>query len=270
MKKLFFTLLFGASLLTAAAQEKVYQVDEVSVINYGDGRLLFRQINEKKTPLNGDHRIIDGYHSEYLLATFKDGMYHGDYKHFKSNKLKEEGTYADGRKEGPYKEYYSDGVTVKKEAPYKEGKLNGVVKTFYTDGRVESEKGYAMSVEDGVERAYEYEGGAMTKDRNYKGGKLHGKQMARISSNVGQYVEYSTYEMGKRVGPFAETFTNGLIFKQGSYNANGEKDGEWLIRDSFSDKDNGKFGGERIVYDNGRVVSKEAIKDFAKYERKIK
>ena len=56
-----------------AAQEKVYQIDEVSVINYGDGRLLFRQLNDDKTPLQGEHRIIDGYHSEYLLATLKTG-----------------------------------------------------------------------------------------------------------------------------------------------------------------------------------------------------
>lgn len=93
---------------------KVYQVDELSVINYGDGRLLFRQYDKDNTPLNGSHRIIDGYRSEYILAEFKDGMYNGDYKYFKNNRLKEEETYKEGRKDGVYKEYYSDGVALKK------------------------------------------------------------------------------------------------------------------------------------------------------------
>lgn len=48
MKRIIISLLFGAMALMGAAQETVYQVSEVSVINYGDGRLLFRQFNEKK------------------------------------------------------------------------------------------------------------------------------------------------------------------------------------------------------------------------------
>lgn len=40
------TLILGVIALTSVAQEKVYQIDEVSVINYGDGRLLFRQAND--------------------------------------------------------------------------------------------------------------------------------------------------------------------------------------------------------------------------------
>ena len=99
MVKLAISLLFVGLTLTGMAQEKVYQVDELSVINYGDGRLLFRQYDKDNTPLNGSHRIIDGYRSEYILAEFKDGMYNGDYKYFKKNRLKEEGTYKEGRKD---------------------------------------------------------------------------------------------------------------------------------------------------------------------------
>lgn len=174
MVKLAISLLFVGLTLTGMAQEKVYQVDELSVINYGDGRLLFRQYDKDNTPLNGSHRIIDGYRSEYILAEFKDGMYNGDYKYFKNNRLKEEGTYKEGRKDGVYKEYYSDGVALKKEAPFKEGKLNGIVKTYYTNGKLETEKGYAMSIEDGVERDYDYESGG-----NYHGPKLQERRFAR-------------------------------------------------------------------------------------------
>lgn len=87
MKRTLLMLLFGAIVLTGTAQEKVYQIEEITVINYGDGRMLFCQNNEDKTPLNGSYRLIDGYHSEYILAEFKDGMYCGSYQHFKNNKL---------------------------------------------------------------------------------------------------------------------------------------------------------------------------------------
>ena len=50
MKKQILGLLLTAYVFIAPAQEKVYQIDEISVINYGDGRLLFRQIDEEKTP----------------------------------------------------------------------------------------------------------------------------------------------------------------------------------------------------------------------------
>lgn len=213
MVKLAISLLFVGLTLTGMAQEKVYQVDELSVINYGDGRLLFRQYDKDNTPLNGSHRIIDGYRSEYILAEFKDGMYNGDYKYFKNNRLKEEGTYKEGRKDGVYKEYYSDGVALKKEAPFKEGKLNGIVKTYYTNGKLETEKGYAMSIEDGVERDYDYESGEITTDRNYKNGVLHGSQIAHYGSNIGDFIQRVTYENGKMTGSFSEIFTDGTIKK---------------------------------------------------------
>ena len=243
------------------------QVDELSVINYGDGRLLFRQYDKDNTPLNGSHRIIDGYRSEYILAEFKDGMYNGDYKYFKNNRLKEEGTYKEGRKDGVYKEYYSDGVALKKEAPFKEGKLNGIVKTYYTNGKLETEKGYAMSIEDGVERDYDYESGEITTNRNYKNGVLHGSQIAHYGSNIGDFIQRVTYENGKMTGSFSEIFTDGTIKKTGKYNKDGEKDGEWLERDDFPN-DKGKFSGKRTLYKDGEIIKEEIIKDFVKFQQK--
>lgn len=264
MKRLIISLLLGAMTFTGSAQENVYQVDEISVINYGDGRLLFRQSNEAKKPLEGQHRIIDGYLSEYILADFKDGMYNGSFQHLKNNKLKAEGTYKEGRKDGIYKEYYSDGVKLKKETPFTEGKLNGIVKTYYTDGKIEKEKEYAMSIEHGVELSYDYQTNNISQ-RNYKDGRLHGVQVIYYSSNVGDFVEHSIYEDGKQIGKFSEIFGDGTIKKQGQYNKDGKKDGEWLERDIFSAKDN-KFPGTRIVYKDGEVVEKEEIKDIIKFQ----
>ena len=56
--------------------QKEYKIDQVSVVNVGDGRLLYRDLTTEN-PLNDEHCIIDGYHSAYLLASFKDGFYDG-------------------------------------------------------------------------------------------------------------------------------------------------------------------------------------------------
>lgn len=266
MKKQILGLLLTTYAFIAPAQEKVYQIDEISVINYGDGRLLFRQIDEEKTPLQGEHRLIDGYRSEYIIADFKEGMYNGKYRHYKNNKLKEEGSFIEGRKNGVYKEYYSDGIKVKKEIPYTAGKLDGIVVSYYTNGKPETEKEYKMSIEDGIDREYDYESGKITTDMHYKDGKLHGNQVQYITSNVGEYVIRSQYDMGKLIGKYSETFSDGTIYKKGSYDKNGKKDGEWLIRNSFSDKD--KFSGKRIIYKNGEIVKEEDIKNFEKYMKK--
>lgn len=71
--------------------------------------------------MQGEYRIIDGYHSEYILASFKNGMYDGLYRHFKRNVLAEESTYKDGWREGYRKTYYGDGKTCRaKERSWKE------------------------------------------------------------------------------------------------------------------------------------------------------
>ncbi len=228
---LFSVLLCGFFSLTITAQEAVYQVEDVIVLNYGDGRFLYRQNNEEKKPLQGKHRIIDKYRSEYILAEFKDGMYDGAYQQFKYNKLFEEGSYSEGRKNGLYKIYFPDGKQVKEECPYTEGKINGIKKTFYTDGSLESEKGYKMSVEDGIDRRYEWQTNRTLKDMFYKDGKLEGKQLQYITSNLGHYYIRSNYRNGKLHGNYSEIYTEGKrkdkVRLQGVYE-DGQKVGEWI------------------------------------------
>lgn len=91
--------------------------------------------------------------------------------------------------------------------------MNGIVKTYYTNGKLETEKGYAMSIEDGVERDYDYESGEITTNRNYKNGVLHGSQIAHYGSNIGDFIQRVTYENGKMTGSFSEIFTDGTIKK---------------------------------------------------------
>jgi len=208
MRKIILTLLLGIISLNTSAQEKVYQIEEVSVINYGDGRLLFRQQDKDKTPLQGEHRIIDGYHSEYILATFKDGMYDGLYRHFKRNVLAEESTYKNGNLEGYRKVYYGDGKTLQRESPLTGGKLNGIAKTYFSNGKVETEVGYKMGEQDGFDRRYD-ENGELRLDTYYKDGKPDGNWVQHFISNVGNYTRRCSYKNGLLAGEYSEIWSDG-------------------------------------------------------------
>ena len=128
-------LLFVISTINLNAQ-KEYAIEKVTVVNLGDGRLLFRDMETEK-PLQGQHRIIDGYRSEYVLANFKDGLYDGDYKYYKRNKLVEEKVYKEGIGNGRFRDYHIDGETVKSEREVKDGKVNGIHKTYSQQGKLE-------------------------------------------------------------------------------------------------------------------------------------
>ena len=110
MKRINYYLLLLATMLCVSSlnAQKEYSIDCVTVINLGDGRILHRDISGNK-PLNGEHRIIDGYHSAYILAGFKDGLYNGDYEEYVYNKLKAKGSYREGWKNGILKKFDDEG-----------------------------------------------------------------------------------------------------------------------------------------------------------------
>lgn len=226
MKKTSFIILslLAFSLSTVMAQSE-YKIEQVSVIDMGDGRLLFRELKTEK-PLQGSHRIIDGYQNARIEAEFKDGLYHGDYELIVRNNRKESGEYAEGRKNGTFKTYRANGKSVEKITNFSNGKLNGEVITFFTDGEVETEKEFKDGEEHGFDRAYHYETRELTRDMNYVDGVLHGKQMQCITSNVGNYTIFSNYKKGKLDGEYKEVFPDGKIRQKGTYK-NGQKTGTW-------------------------------------------
>lgn len=258
MKKIIGMFLLGASLLTGTAQEKVLQVNDVSVINYGDGRLLFRQQDTDKTPLQGEQRIIDGYRSEYILAGFKDGMFHGAYRQFRNEALIEEATYKEGRLEGVRKLYYPDGKTLQAEAVFADGKIDGVSKTYFRNGQVETEKEFKMGIEDGFDRRYDSETGKLTLDTYYKDGKPDGRWTEHLSGNRGDFTRTSGYKDGLREGEYAEIRADGRPREKGAYKA-GKKEGVWTTyRDggqpeiSVTYKAGEKNGEEIRYYTDGK------------------
>ncbi|WP_195628581.1 toxin-antitoxin system YwqK family antitoxin [Bacteroides finegoldii] len=259
MKKIMLLLLFGVMVLTSTAQEKVYQIEEITVINYGDGRLLFRLNNEEKTPLNGSHRLIDGYHSEYILADFKDGMYHGDYRHFKENKLLEECRYKEGNRDGLYKRYYGDGQTVQSERTFIDGKRDGkwiqhlssnlgdmVRISFYKNGLPDGQ--WSETWKDGKPRS----------KSSYKDGKKEGLWIKYGKS--GKPEKSTTYKNDEKNGEEITYFTDGTPEKSSNY-LNGKLNGvtkefyfeSGKCKSEYTFKNGKREGAYKRYFDTGKL-----------------
>ena len=173
----YFLLLAASLCVLPLHAQKEYPIDRITAINLGDGRILHREISGDK-PLDGEHRIIDGYHSAYILARFKDGLFNGDYEEYIYNKLKAKGSYKEGWKDGTFRKYDDEG-RVTEEKSYKSGKLDGAHRTFYTNGKLEMERFYKGGKQDGKDVYYEFDG-TLRREHNYKDGKQTGKQYSYI------------------------------------------------------------------------------------------
>lgn len=251
-----FRFVFAIALLMTTVRmsaQQPYQIGEVSTINMGDGRILFREAKTDK-PIEGKHRIIDGYHSAYIDAGFKEGLYNGDYEAFLDNRPIEKGHYKEGRKDGQFSYYSKFDGKLKEEKSYKNGKLDGVSKSFYTDGKLEHERNFKAGKQDGKELRYDYDG-TLRMDHNYKNGKQVGKQYTYMKGTYETYDTMYYNENGLPEGEYVSMFTFGKPRFVGYYK-NGQKDGRWTeIAESGDTLDistyvNGKKDGFQVVFDS--------------------
>lgn len=248
-----FLSLVMLSCTSVAIAQKEYAIEQVSSINMGDGRMLYRDLKNEQ-PLNGQHRIIDGYHSAYIQAEFKDGFYNGEYKAYEYNKLTKEGKYKEGLKHGIFKEYYSSGEKVKLETSYANGKLDGWRKSYYTDGNIEREQHFKEGKEHGIERNYD-NNGELRRECNYSNGEYDGKQMILYRGNMGDVVERFNYRNGKQEGEFSQTYLTGVPHILGQYTA-GKKSGRWITILENSDTlkietfNAGREEGQQVVFNS--------------------
>ncbi len=176
-------------------------------------------------PLDGEHRIIDGYHSAYILARFKDGLYNGDYEEYIYNKLKAKGSYKEGWKDGIFRKYDDEGrVTEEKSTNPATGRCPPHV--LHTNGKLEMERFYKAGKQDGKDVYYEFDG-TLRREHNYGDGKQTGKQYSYIKGTF-ELKETSYYnEQGLLDGDFEQLY---LLASpaQPAITKNGQKDGTWV------------------------------------------
>ncbi|MCC8155274.1 MAG: hypothetical protein LIP01_14450 [Tannerellaceae bacterium] len=174
-------------------------------------------IRETNTPLNGLHRIMDRVKTEYILAEFEEGLYHGAYKRYVDKLLIEKGTYQKGYKQGTFLEYFRGSHTVKESKEYKDGLLDGVCIRYFTDGQIERERIYKEGRQEGEEVKYDFHTREVRARLNYHNGKKEGKQWQYIYSNVGNFIQENTYRDGVLEGESLEIWWTGYVRKKGHY-----------------------------------------------------
>ena len=269
-------ILILTAVQSATAQNEV-KLRDIECYNLGDGRYFCRD-KETKKPLQGSSRIIDGYTSQYTEATFKDGIPNGSWKVYKYKKLAEERTYKNGELDGPYKEYYTDGGTVKTSCTYVNGKKDGKLLQYYNDGKIEIEAEYKDGKRNGWERKYNYDDGSLKSEVFYKDDEVSSdtgsggpvKQTKQITSNQGNYVQTFYAINGKYEGEYTEQWMEGAkaMKAKGQYK-DGKKTGLWVYEDVSGKKEseenylNGELDGTFILYQciNG---NKSQVREYTK------
>ncbi|MBF0576863.1 toxin-antitoxin system YwqK family antitoxin [Dysgonomonas sp. GY617] len=220
------TLLFIFSLtstFTPYAQERL-TINNIEIINLGDGRQFAHKPNQQDSVINGKVRIITGYSTEYIDSEFKEGISTGKWEYFQDNKLVKVLNYIDGYKDGENIHYYPNGE-IQSKAYFVKGVIDGTVFNYYPNGSIKSEKKWKNGIEDGIDRSYN-ENGKLWSEINYQNGKAEGKSIMNITGNNINYLQTAFYKNGLREGEFSEVYDNGTIKEKGSY-LNGQKNGLW-------------------------------------------
>jgi antitoxin component YwqK of YwqJK toxin-antitoxin module len=219
--KVFILLLWalspGFSPLFAQSEIKL---QDINCYNLGDGRYYCRYTASDK-PIQGKARIIDGYTTQYIDATFNDGIPHGSWKTYRQNILTEEYNYKKGLLDGVCKVYYSDG-SVKSVRNYVDGKPHGKFIDYNSKGVVEHETNYRDGKQDGPEISYDSDG-KVRSQTIYSDGKPTGAQVQTFSD----YLLAANYDAnGNLDGDYSEIFLNGNVKIKGKY-VHGKKEGVW-------------------------------------------
>ena len=236
--------------------QKIYQVNEVSEINLGDGRFLYRDAKKEK-PLNGEFRIIDGYRSQYVQAEFKEGMFDGKYQEYSHNALRREGSYKEGRKNGLFREYVGGALTQK--YTFRNDTLDGAFndlgdtlsienyandlldgeKVVFTGGVREEIQHYKAGKKDGLFVLLDYSTGKPKRETNYKNGRKNGTERVWVTSNRNDFIETYTYVNDRRHGPYEAVYQEdkqqnikaGTLKSKGQYRSD-SRSGHWISYDT--------------------------------------
>lgn len=161
--------------------------------------------------------------------------------YFPDGKVKVEATYRKGVPEGIRREFnpegevvqsytFSKGVVVAQGIVSNEGLNQGSWKTFYPDGKIKSEGGYANGNRVG-EWIFYYPKGAVEQKGSYNNaGKPNGKWQWFYSS--GQLLREENYRDGLRDGTLTEFSPEGNIIAQGDFIDN-QEEGFWTIQNGL-------------------------------------
>lgn len=159
------------------------------------------------------------------LENYKDGKLHGKYEDFRfgptSHKFAE-GAYVEGQQDGPWKEFYPEGV-VASAGTYKLGLKHGLWIYHSREGKKTSEESYADGALDGVSREFA-PSGALLSEAHYKAGKSEGLRIEWYES--GGKKSETHYVGGLPNGRSTAWFEDGKKRSEGEL-VEGKRTGPW-------------------------------------------
>lgn len=182
-----------------------------------------------------------------FYGTYVDDLLHGPFKDVdEKGRLRREGNYVMGKKDGKWLEYFTDGKliseveydndklngvaryyydngTPKTESHYTGGKRNGSHITWYENGKIREEGRYAMDERDSIWKKYDHSG-LLETETGYKKGTLHG--ISRSYYSNGQLEYEMNYENGYRHGKYVSYHRNGQLHVSGTLRYD-ERSGTW-------------------------------------------
>lgn len=142
-----------------------------------------------------------------------DRVKHGRWRVFVQGRLDHEGTYRDGKKEGAWVGFTSDGARAW-TASWKDGFEHGVWRTWFSNGKLETEINYTRGKLDGPWKSFHPNGRARDVQR-YAAGLLDGRLTSR--DELGRLRIEGAYRTGKRHGWWREYCPDGKAYLQARY-----------------------------------------------------
>lgn len=179
-------------------------------------------------------------------------------------KIKSSGPFREGKKQGNFREYDSDGHEIggalyDNDLKVGEGMIDslgrriGKWKLFYTDGVLRSEGEYIKGMKEGP-WTYYFADGSVEQKGVYKDDLPTGKWQWYFAGNKIHREEY--YRKGKEDGHAVEYDESGNVVNEGDY-ANGTKTGPWKLTVNDHQEEGAYLDGERDgewtwTYGNGK------------------
>lgn len=195
--------------------------------------------------------LFTGYYKngkpEYIL-TYADGVEEGSYKGYSEDgALTSKGDLKKGLKEGLWTYYYNEG-TVSRTNTYTNGDITGEYSEFFKNGKP-SEKGiYYKGKPDGKIELFD-EGGRVWSNYYYDRGKL---KEVNFYNKTGALISNTTTRKGSATITFYDI--DGNKIKQGYFNKDGTKDGEFVYyylsgeKSQVENYNNDELEGPAIAY----------------------
>ncbi len=179
----------------------------------------------------------------------RDGLPHGEYQRFdERGVLVQTGNFKDGKKEGPFVEYYPgtkdtlkvtvfdnntiaepvvsyfENGNIAQKAPVSEGEINGLLESFYESGRIKSQTEFKSGKPNGMHSLFS-ENGEKIETSNFTEGILDGVE--RKFHENGNVSMGRHYEDGSVYGIQKTYFADGQIASEIAFKE-GVKHGEFI------------------------------------------